>query len=171
MKSTASTGARQQQTTKDKEHSVNQLADQALKNYEQVLHTGLRMQEEAVRCWTSMFNTASSGDEWHKPFNNLTSATNDMLPLTHQRMAEMLGLMEKNSRTGADLMKKAVDAAQTSVPAESQAKWIDFWSSSMGAARSNAEALTQIGARAMDSWIDFVRQNSEVTEIRVPKAA
>jgi len=77
--------------------------------------------------------------------------------------------MEKNGRTGAELMKKAVDAAQTPAIAESQAKWMDFWTSSMGAVRSNAEAVTQISTKAIDSWIDFIRENTEVTEIRVPK--
>ena len=41
----------------------------------------------------------------------------------------------------------------------------------MGAVRSNAEALTQFNTRAIDSWIDFVKRNTEVNEIRVPKMA
>jgi hypothetical protein len=96
---------------------------------------------------------------------------NTLMPLAQRRMEEVMSLVEKNGRTSAELMKKAVDAAQTPVIAESQAKWMEFWTSSMGAARSNAEALAQISTRTFDSWIDFIQKNTEVTEIRVPKTA
>jgi len=45
------------------------------------------------------------------------------------------------------------------------------WTSSLGAFRSNAEALTQINTRVIDSMIDFARKNTEVTEVRVPRTA
>jgi len=79
--------------------------------------------------------------------------------------------MEKNGRASAELMKKAVDAAQTPVISESQAKWMEFWTSSMGAVRSNTEALTEMGVKAVDSWVNFVRKNSELNEVRTPKSA
>jgi len=91
--------------------------------------------------------------------------------MAQRRMEEVMTLMEKNSRTSAELVKKAVDAAQTPVVSESQAKWMEFWTSSLGAVRSNTEALTEISTKAIDSWIDFVRKNTEVSEVRVPKAA
>ena len=156
---------------KEQDKPVNDMADKAMKNYEQALRTGLKLQEEAVRCFNHMFNQTASPQDWQKRLSNFTAITSEMMPLTQKRMEEVLDLMEKNSRTGAELVKKAVDAAQTPVPAESQAKWMEFWTSTMGVARSNAEALTQISARAIDSWIDFVRRNTEVTEIRVPRAA
>ncbi len=80
-------------------------------------------------------------------------------------------LMERSTRTNADLLKKAVDAAQTQAVGESQGKWLDVWTSSLGAARSNVEAMTQIGSRAIDSWIDFIQKSTEIAEVRVPKAA
>ncbi len=156
---------------KEQEKPVTEMADKAMKNYEQALRTGLKLQEEAVKCWNHMFNQTASPQDWQKRFTNFTAMTSEVMPMTQRRMEEMLDLMEKNSRTGAELMKKAVDAAQTPILGESQAKWMEFWTSSMGAARSNAEAITQISARAIDSWIDFVRKNTEVTEIRVPKTA
>jgi len=163
-------------TTRDKqpgkqEKAFDEMADKAMRNYEQALRTGLKLQEEAVRCWGNMFNQTASTQDWQRRFTNLTAMSSEMMPITQQRMEEVLDLMERNSRTGADLVKKAVDAAQTPVPAESQAKWMEFWTSSLGAARTNAEAISQISAKALDSWMDFVRKNTEITEIRVPKAA
>ncbi len=171
MKGNSKATSKEKQTMKEQEKPVSEMADKAMKNYEQALRTGLKLQEEAVKCFNHMFNQTASPQDWQKRFTNITAITSEVMPLTQKRMEEMLDLMEKNSRTGAELMKKAVDAAQSPVPAESQAKWMEFWTSSMGAARSNAEALTQISARAIDSWIDFVRRNTEVTEIRVLRGA
>ena len=156
---------------KDRENALSDMADMALKNYEQAIRTTLKFQEEAARCWTSMFNQGALAQDWQKRLNNFNGMTHKLVPLAQQRMEEVIGLMEKNGRTGAELMKKAVDAAQTPVVSESQAKWIDFWTSSMGAVRSNTEAVAEMGTKAMDSWVDFVRKNSELAEARVPKSA
>lgn len=169
MKGNSKSAAKEKQTMKEQEKPVVDMADKAMKNYEQALRTGLKLQEEAVRCFNHMFNQTASPQDWQKRFTNFTALTNEVMPLTQKRMEEVLDLMEKNSRNGAELVKKAVDAAQSPVPAESQAKWMEFWTSSMGVARSNAEAITQISARAIDAWIDFVRRNTEITEIRVPR--
>jgi hypothetical protein len=171
MKARSKSTTKERQTMKEMEKPVNEMADKAMKNYEQALRTGLKLQEEAVRCFNQMFNQTAAPQDWQKRFTNLTAFTSEVMPMTQKRMEEVLELMEKNSRTSAELVKKAVDAVQTPVPAESQAKWMEFWTSSMGAARSNAEALTQISARAIDSWIDFVRRNTDMAEIRFPKAA
>jgi len=57
------------------------------------------------------------------------------------------------------------------VLADSQTKWMEVWTSSLGAAKVAAEAITQINMRGIDSCIDFIRQNTEITQIRVPKTA
>ncbi len=162
---------REKDELKEATRPLTEMADAALKNYEQALRTGLKLQEEAVRCWTNVFNQTASPQDWQRRITNITALTSEMMPMTQRRMEEMLDLVEQNSRVGAELMKKAVDAVQSPVPAESQAKWMDFATYSLGAARSTAEAVTQISTRAIDSWIDFVRKNTAVTEIRVPKAA
>jgi hypothetical protein len=101
----------------------------------------------------------------------MTGVANSLLPLAQRRMEEVMSLMEKNGKAGAELMKKAVDAAQTPTVAESQAKWMEFWTSSMGAARSNAEAVSQISSKAIDCWIDLIQKSSELTETRAARAA
>lgn len=163
---------------KEQTKPMTEMADTARKNYEQAMKTGLKMQEEASKWWSTlfsptgaMFSPAAFSPDWQKQFSTMTGMANSLVPLAQRRMEDMMDLMEKNSRTSAELMKKAVDAAQTPAVAESQAKWMEFWTSSMGAVRSNAEAVSQISTKAIDSWIDFIRKNSEVTEMRVPKAA
>src|SRR5262245_53508375 len=160
-------------STKDenKEKTYTDMADQAMKALEQACQTGLKLQEEAVRWWSGMWNHTAATQDWQKRMTNFTVIASDVLPAAQKRMEEVLSLMEKNGRTSADLMKKAVDAAQTPVIAESQAKWVDVWTSSLVALRSNAEAISEINTRAIDSWISFVRKNAESSEIRGAKSA
>ena len=156
---------------KDYTRPLSEMTDTTLKNYQQALHTGLKLQEEAGRWWSSMLHQTSFTQDWQKRLSSMTGMANHLVPLAQRRMEDVIDLMEKNSRTSAELMKQAVDAAQTPAGAESQAKWIEFWTSSLGAVRSNTEAVSEISSKAIDGWIDFVRKNTEVTEVRVPKAA
>jgi hypothetical protein len=165
MKDTAKENA------KDYTIPVSEMANKALKNYEQALRTGLKMQEEAGKWWTSVFNQTHLAQDWQKRWTDMTGMASTLMPLAQRRMEEVITIMEKNSRTGAELMKKAVDASQTATVAESQAKWMDFWTSSMGAVRTNTEAFSDMSTKAIDSWIALVRKNSDSTEMRVPKSA
>jgi len=158
------------ETTKDYTIPMTEMGDKALKNYEQAMRTGLKMQEEAGKWWSSMFTHTELTQDWQKRWSNMTGMANTFVPMAQRRMEEVMTLMEKNGRTSAELMKKAVEAAQTPVVAESQAKWMEFWTSSMGAMRSNTEALSEMSSKTIDSWIQFVRKNTETTEVRVPKA-
>lgn len=155
---------------KDREHTVSDMADTALKNYEQAVRTTLKFQEEAARCWSSMLNQGALVQDWQKRVNQLNGVANKLVPIAQQRLEDVIGLMEKNSRTSAELMKKAVEALQTPGVSESQTKWMEFWTSSMGAVRSNTEAVAEIGAKAVDSWVEFVRKNTELNGA-VPKFA
>jgi hypothetical protein len=152
---------------KDQTKPMSEMADAALKNYEQALQTSLKLQEEAGRWWSSMLNQTTFCQDWQKRVGNVAGMANNFVPLAQRRMEEVIDLMEKNSRTSADLVKKAVDAAQTPTIAESQAKWREFWTSSMGAVRANTEAVSHISSKAIDSWIDFVRKNGELAEARL----
>lgn len=161
--------AKAKQTGRDYTIPVTDMAEKAMKNYEEALRTGLKFQEEAGKWWTSMFNQAGLAQDWQKRVSDMSGMASSLMPLAQRRMEEVLTLMEKNSKTGSELVKKAVDAAQTPIVADSQAKWMDFWASSLGAVRTNAEAVSQMSSKAIDSWIEFVRKNTDVTDVRVPK--
>jgi len=156
--------------TSDMHKPLTAMADQARTNYEHAVRSGQKFQEEAGQWWTRTLSQAMTGNDWQKQFTRLTAMTTGVMPLAQSRLEEVMQFMETNSRTGAELMKKAVDAAQTSSITESQAKGMDFWSSSMKAVQSNIEAATELSTRAIDSWIQFVKKNTEVTDMRLPKA-
>ncbi len=157
---------REKDEMKDATRPLTEMADAALKNYEQVLRTGLKLQEEAAKWWGGMLHETKYAQDWQKRATKVAGMASSLVPLAQRRFEELTNLMEKNSQTGADLMKRAVDAAQTPALADSQAKWMDFWTCSMGAVRSNAEAVSEIGSKTIDSWIDFVRKTSDAAEIR-----
>src|ERR1043166_3305666 len=117
---------------------VSEVFDQALKNYEQTLRTSLKLQEEAGRWWTNLLTQASSAQDWQK---RVTAVTTDVIGPTQKRMEEYLGLIEQNNRANVELLKKAFEAAQTTGPSECQAKWVDFWQTSLNSVQANAQAV------------------------------
>jgi len=156
---------------KDQARSMSEMADAVRKNCEQALRTSLKFQEEAGRWWGSVFNPATCTQQWQERLNSATCTANSLMPLAQKPVSELIDLAEKNSRATADLMKMALEATQTPSIAESQAKWTEFWTSSLGTVQSNTEALSQISSRAIDSWAGFIRKNTETAEVRTPKAA
>lgn len=146
---------------KEQAASLSEMADTLRKNCEQALRTSLKFPEEAGRWWSSVLNPAACAQQWQEQLNYTTRAANGILPLAQKPLGELIDLAEKNSRTSAELLKKACEAAQTVAPGESQAKWTEFCTSSLQAMRSNSEALSQISSKALDSWAGFIRHNAE----------
>jgi hypothetical protein len=68
-------------------------------------------------------------------------------------------------------MKQAIQASQTPGIADCQAKWMEFWSSSISAARTNTAALAKISSKAVESWVDFIQKHAEINPVRAPKTA
>lgn len=165
-----SSSSKQKETKKETQTTMSDMTDKAMRNYEQAVRTGARFQEEAGRYWSGMFNPAAYAQDWQKRFTNFTSIANGLLPLTQRRMEDVMDLMEKTSRSNAELLKKAADAAQTPTFGEGQSKWMEVWTAAMVSTRSNIEAISQVSSKAIDSWVDFVKKNSEIVEIRAAKA-
>ena len=140
------------------------MANQARHNYEQAVRTGQKFQEEAGQWWTRVFGQAMTAADWPKQFSRLTAMTSSAMPLAQRRLEESIQLMEKSGRASAELMRKAIDAVQTAGVAESQAKWMEFWSSSIKTVQSNVEAVTEFQTRTLDSWIEFVRKNTDLAQ-------
>jgi hypothetical protein len=143
----------------------------ALKNYEQAVRSGLKLQEESWQWWSGMFNPAACSENWQKKLNKLNGLASDLVPLVQERLEDAMTIVESNTRTGTELMKQAIDASQTLVVADGQAKWMNFWSSTLSAAQTNAAALAKVSSKAVDAWTDFIQKNTELMEVRVPKTA
>jgi len=147
------------------------LAEAARRNYEEAIRAGQRLQEEAGQWWTRMLNQTAAAADWQGNLTRFNAVAGNVVPLAQKCLEGVMGVMEKSTRTSAELMEKALDATQTQSWAECQAKWMEFWTSSMKAAQSNVEAITQLNTRTMDSCINLVRKSSNVANSRVPEGA
>jgi len=146
---------------------VSEMLDQGLKNYEQALRTGLKLQEEAGQCWTRLLSQAASPQELQKQF---TSLAYDLIPATRKSMESCLELMEQNCRTSVDLLKKGMEAAQAAHQADAQGKVVEFCESSLKSLKANAQAIVDINTKAMDAWFSLVKKATEVVEPKAEKA-
>jgi len=145
----------------EREKEMYNMADKTMRNYDQIVRTMLRVQEEAGRCWTSLLTQGVSAHDWQRPAASFAAMANGVLPQAQKRMQEVLELAENNTRASVELMKKAADTMQTPGMAERQSKWLDLWATSLSAARSHTDAVMEITSRTMDSWIDLVQKSSE----------
>jgi len=154
--------------TEKAKNPASELLDQGLKNYEQALRAGLKVQEEAGKCWTKLLNQAASPQDLQK---QVTALANDAIPATQKALEGCLELLEQNSRASVDLVKKGIEAAQTTTYADAQQKVVEFCEGSLKALKANAHAVLDINARAIDSWVAFVKKaTAEVVEPRAEKA-
>ena len=152
-------------------NTLSEIADKTLKNYQQAMQTGFKLQEETLKCWSSLFSESPATPDLQQGFKNFTKMANSILPAAQRRMEEAMEIVNRNTRTSTELMRKAVDAVHAQGVGDGHNRLTEFWMSSVGAMRSNTEALAQFNARALDSWLEMVRRGSEMAETHVPKTA
>lgn len=145
-------------TTEEKTKPVTDMFEQVTKNYEQVLKTGMKMQEESAKCFGNLFNQAAAPLDWQK---RMKTMTDDLIPQTQKTVDEGLKLIEQTSRTGVELLKKAVAMGQPCTAQDAQAKYLGLWEASLNAMRDTAVAVTQANNQAIESWLSYARKTSE----------
>jgi len=153
-------------TTKDKAQNY-ELFEQALKNYEQALQAGLKLQQESAKWWTDLLAQSGSPQEWQTRFNEMAS---ESVGVAQKRMEENLKLIEQSSRTSLDLLKQAVDTTKADTVSGGQAKVQELWEASLSALRNNATALNQASSKVFESWIQFVPKTKPVAGVRTAAA-
>jgi hypothetical protein len=135
-----------------------EIFEQAMKQYEQALKTGLKLQEESGKMVTSLLNEVTSVEEWQK---RAAAMAKDVIPAAQKRMNDCVKLVEENSRASLELLRKAVDASLIPPGQDNQTKWMDFWESSLNCLRDNAKAINEINTSVVDAWGTFVRKTGE----------
>src|SRR2546421_3753256 len=126
---TAHQTRREESTMHEAGKPVSELFEQAMSSYEQAFRTGLRLQEESGKWWTTLFEQNGPSHEWQKTMRTMA---NELLPEAQKRMEDGLRFVEQNSRASLELLKLFKKSA---VPvnnplAESQTKLLSFWEAS-----------------------------------------
>ena len=146
----------------------SEVFEQTLKNYEQTLRAGLKMQEQAGQWWTNLLNQTASTQDFQK---RVKAMTKDIIPPVQKRMEEYLNLLEKNTRANVDLLKKAVEGPQPTSPSDYQAKVVDFCETSLNLCKSNIEAVAGIQNKMIEAWFGFVKKNRPDFAEAIPSKA
>jgi hypothetical protein len=138
---------------------VSELMEEAMKNYEQALQAGLKLQEECSNWWTEVMTQNTTPADWQKRFKAAASQT---IPIVQKRMEESLQLIEQSSRTSLELFKQAMAVNLNDSAGNVQAKLQELWEASLGAVRSNAQAVSQANAKFVASWMQLLGSASKV---------
>ncbi len=124
-----------------------------------------RNRPETTTRWMQSFQEPLRGGhilagDLQRGLTNMADMTLRFMPVAGQQMRQAMNLVATNSRAGAELMNKTIEAMQTPTIAESQSKWIDVWATSVKAAQCNAEAITRMSTEALDCWLEMFRENT-----------
>lgn len=167
MKDSAETKAK---TSTGSTISAAELAEQAIRSCEEAIRLSMKLQAETLECWSQLLKQSAAFSDWQKCYTRLSSAITSTLPALERQFTELMTLTQENTRRSAELLRKTMEASQAANLSESQQKWMEVWTSSLGAIRANTEAVTQANGRALDSWLAFTRQAGEFAQFRAPRA-
>ena len=131
----------------------SELFEQAMKNYEQALQAGLKLQQESAKWWMDLVSQAGCAQDWQTKANDLAS---ESVSVIQKRMEDNLKLVEQSSRTSLDLLGKAMDAMKADTLSSGQAKVQEVWEASLNTVRSNATAINQANTKWIESWMQMM---------------
>jgi len=145
-------------TTEDKAKLGTDLFEQATKNYEQALKTGLKLQEDSLRTWTGLLNQTTAPQDLQK---RVKALTDEIIPQTQKTIEDNLKLVEQTSRVSIELLKKAAATAQATTVQDAQSKFLSFCETSLNAVRDTTVAVTQANAKAVEAWVGYARKSAD----------
>lgn len=132
---------------------VSKLFEEAIKNYEQALKTGIQLQEESTKLWREVLTETPNPLEFQEKLDALAK---DAFPTLQKKMEESVELVQANTKTSMELFHKAVDVYQSGSFKEGQGKVLDLWDASLGALRSNVNTMVKTNTEIIEYWTKFV---------------
>jgi hypothetical protein len=134
---------------------ADQLFRQAMETYQAAIYAGVKMQEESVRRCAEILRTFAAPGGW--PSVSAAMVQETIAAMQHN-VDESTRLMNQNSQAAMDLVQNAFKACNC-WPGESGEKTrADFWTTALGALRTNTQAILQANARALEAW-DRLRED------------
>jgi hypothetical protein len=144
--------------TEEKTKPFADLFEQATRNYEQAVKTGLKAQEESAKLWTNLCNQITGPADLQK---RVKAFADEVIPQTQKNLNEYLKLVEQNSRATVELVKKAVATSQATSPQDAQSKFLALWETTLGVVRETAQSVTQANTKAVESCLEILRKAGE----------
>ena len=143
-----------------------ELFEQALKNYDQAFQAGLTAQEEVFKGILNCAGKMQAPEDWQKRWSAMVA---ESLPQAQKRIEESLKMVEQCSSKSMELLQQAFDAGKIDANSGAQAKIQELWEASLTTLRTNAQAYTQLNAKAVESWVQYFQRFIETSAAAVPK--
>jgi hypothetical protein len=140
------------------EEFVSDLFKQAVETFDATLKASVKIQEEAAKWWTYPPGQVRSVQEWQEKSRKILD---EAIPTSQANAEEYLRLIEENTRTCLDLLRKSFEAIPVESVQDAQEKAQKLWEASLEAVRKNAQAILKTNAKAMKSWAEFARKAIE----------
>jgi hypothetical protein len=144
--------------TEEKTKPFADFFEQATRQYEQAVKTGLKAQEESAKLWTDLCNQITFPPDVQK---RVQAFSDEVIPQTQKNVNEFLKLMDQNSRATVELLKKAVAASQATSLQDAQSKFLGLWETTLGIVRETAQSVTQVNSKAVESCVELLRKAAE----------
>lgn len=137
----------QKMSTDEKTKPFIDMFEQTGKNYEEILKSGLKVQQESTKWWTDTISGATSTDVQKK----VKAMADDLIPQTQKNIADCMKVIEVNGRTGIELVKKAFAVSQAGL-------------ASMSSICETTQAFADVNTKGMESWLEFIRKSGETAK-------
>lgn len=144
-------------TAEEKIKSSADTLEQAVKTWEQMARSGVKLQQEAAKWWSNAMAELSSPDAQKR----MKSVADDWIPQAQKTVDEWLKLTQDNTKTCMDLMKKGAAATQSTSLQDAQTKVLGWWEASLNAMCDMTQTMTQANTKALESWMDCVKKTGE----------
>src|SRR6516165_7365923 len=141
------------ETKKAASETFAQVFHDAMRNYEEALKSGIKLQEESVNLWKDLLSKLGSPEEFQAKLESMRA---DAFPQARKRMEEFVETFNRTSNQTIDLIRKTLGVYQaTSVP-EAQRRVQDLIESSLTALRTNVQSALNTDAKIITDWKELV---------------
>ena len=141
------------ETKKAASETFAQVFHDAMRNYEEALKSGIKLQEESVNLWKDLLTKLGSPEELQAKLESMTA---DTFPKARERMEEFLETFNRTSKQTIDLFGKTMAIYQATSVTDAQRRMQDLIESSLAALRVNVHSALNTNAKIIASWKELV---------------
>ena len=141
------------ETKKAASETFAQVFHDAMRNYEEALKSGIKLQEESVNLWKDLLTKLGSPEELQAKLEAMRA---EAFPKARERMEECVETFNRTSKQTIDLFGKTLSVYQATSVTDAQRRVQDLIETSLGALRTNVHSALNTNAKIIASWKELV---------------
>jgi hypothetical protein len=142
-------------TTKAPVGGTSQWFRQAIDMYQTAVKAGLQFQEESARRVTDMLAEFTPPQDWRKASQDFLD---EMIQASQTSFDESIRAMTQSTRSGMELLQKAMESMPGGSMEESQTKVRELAEATLHAMRTNAQTAIQANSQMVGAWAEFAKR-------------